>query len=191
MNRIVEYCHKIKYSKKIITMGDNDDGWEYPVGHIYQPVMVEFMSFLHGAEEYEPNTVFTREQLLEITPVDIKRFLCMKAYNDPDPRIDNGARPTNGRSDSLYYTKKALSKYMPHRTAHWINGQGNPTKSDLVNDMIKQVKKFEVRGEGTESNAKRPLKQAEFRKTLQLFKHNDNDWNHRMRYPMMAFGSTI
>jgi hypothetical protein len=43
---------------------DDNDGWQYPVGHIYQPVMVEFMSFLHGAVEYKPDTVFTREQLL-------------------------------------------------------------------------------------------------------------------------------
>jgi Transcriptional activator of glycolytic enzymes len=165
---------------------DNEDGWIYPIGHIYQPVIVEFMSFFHGCVEYEPDTVFTREQLLEIRPTDVKRFLCLKAYDDPDPRIENGARPTNGRSDSLYYIKKALSKYMPYRNANWINGQGNPTKSVVVNDMIKQVKKFEVRGEGAESNAKRPLKQAEFRKTIQLFKSEDNDWNHKWRYPMMA-----
>jgi hypothetical protein len=167
-------------------MASEDDGWVYPVGHIYQPIMVEFMCFLHGGEEYEPDAVFTRQQLLEIKPLDIKRFLCMKAYDDPDPNIDNGARPTNGRSDSLYYIKKALSKYMPHRTANWVNGQGNPTKSALVNDTIKQVKKFEVRGEGAASNAKRPLKQSEFRKTIQLFKAGDNDWNHKFRYPMMA-----
>jgi Transcriptional activator of glycolytic enzymes len=163
-----------------------DDGWTYPIGHTYQPVMVEFMSFLHGAEEYPDDAVFTRDQLLEIKPVDVKRYLCMKAYNDPDPDINNGARPTNGRSDSLYYAKKALSKYMPYRTANWVNGQGNPTKSDLVNDMIKQVKKFEVRGEGAASNAKRPLKQSEFRKTLQLFRGGELDWNHKFRYPMMA-----
>ena len=110
----------------------------------------------------------------------------MKAYDDPDPNINNGARPVHGRSDSLYYAKKALSKFMPYRNANWVNGQGNPTKSNLVNDMIKQVKKFEVRGEGGASNAKRPLKQAEFRMTLSLFRRDDNDWNHRIRYPMMA-----
>ena len=167
-------------------MADNDDGWTYPRGHIYQPVMVEFMSFFHGAEEYDADHVFTRAQLQEIRPVDVKRYLCMKAYNDPDPDINNGARPIHGRSDSLYYLKKALSKFMPHRTANWVNNQGNPTKSDIVNDMIKQVKKFEVRGEGAPSNAKRALKQVEFRKTITLFRAEDNDWNHKWRYPMMA-----
>jgi hypothetical protein len=177
---------KSKQSKDMANNNNEyDDGWEYPVGHTYLCVMVEFMSFLHGAEEYPDNAVFTREQLLAITPVDVKQYLCMKAYNDPDPIIANGARPTNGRSDSLYYIKKALSKYMPYRTANWINGQGNPTKSPLVNDMIKEVKKFEVRGEGSKSNAKRPLKQSEFRKTLSLFR-GANDWNHKYRYPMMA-----
>jgi hypothetical protein len=79
------------------------------------------------------------------------------------------ARPTNGWSDSLYYAKKALSKYIPNKNANWVNGQGNPTKSVLVNEMVKQVKKFEVCGEGSASNAKRPLKQSEFRKTFALF----------------------
>ena len=110
----------------------------------------------------------------------------MKVYNDPDPNINNGDRPTFGRSESIAYAKKALSKFMPHRTANWVNGQGNPTRSDVVNEMIKQVKKFEVRGEGAPSNAKRPLKQIEFRKSIMLFRAENNDWNHRWRYPMMA-----
>ena len=163
----------------------DEDGWMYPIGHIYQPVMVEFMSFFHGAEEYEPDTIFTKQQLLEIRPNDIKRFLCMKAYNDPDPDTSRGARPVHGRSDSLYYDKKALSYFMPYRNAAWVQGRGNPTKSQAVNDMIKEVKKFEVRGEGAPSNAKRPLRQSEFRKTLDLFRAQP-DWNCQMRYPMMA-----
>ena len=164
---------------------DEDDGWVYPVGHTYQPYMVEFMCFFHGGVEYAADTVFERERLLEIRPNDIKRYLTMKAYKDPHPNIVGGARPIHARSDSLYYMKKALSRYMPYRTANWVNGQGNPTKSDIVNDMIKEVKKFEVRGEGAPSNAKRPLKQSEFRKTLSLFRAQ-GDWNHRWRYPMMC-----
>ena len=116
----------------------DEDGWMYPIGHIYQPVMVEFMSFFHGAEEYEPDTIFTKQQLLEIRPNDIKRFLCMKAYNDPDPDTSRGARPVHGRSDSLYYDKKALSYFMPYRNAAWVQGRGNPTKSQAVNDMHDQ-----------------------------------------------------
>jgi hypothetical protein len=58
----------------------DSDGWVYLAGHIYQLVMVEFMSFFHGAVEYPDVAVFTREQLLEITPIDVKRYPCMKAY---------------------------------------------------------------------------------------------------------------
>jgi hypothetical protein len=71
----------------------DDDGWTYPPGHIYQAVMVEFMSFFHGGFEYEPDVTFTKEELLEIRPNDIVQFLCMKAYNDPDPNIACGDRP--------------------------------------------------------------------------------------------------
>ena len=81
---------KLKSKLPSPTMAD-EEGWVYPVGHIYQPVMVEFMSFLHGAVEYDDDQVFTREQLLEIKPIDVKRYLCMKAYEDPDPNIHNGA----------------------------------------------------------------------------------------------------
>ena len=98
-------------------MADNDDGWVYPRGHTYQPVMAEFMSLLHGAEEYDNGTVFTREQLLEIRPTDVKRFLCMKAYGDPDPNIEGGSRPKEGRSDSLYYLHQE-SIIQVHATSH-------------------------------------------------------------------------
>jgi hypothetical protein len=162
---------------------DDDDGWTYETGHIYQPVMVEFMTFFDNAEEYPEDATFTKEQLLTIRPNDIKRYLCMKAYGDPDPPDD--ARPSEGRSDSLYYCKKALSYYMPYKNASWVNGRGNPTKSQVVNDMIKKVKKFEVRGQGKKSNAKRPLRQGEFIKTLHLFRAQ-TDWAHRRKYPMMA-----
>ena len=167
-------------------MADDDgEGWHYPVGHTYQPVMVEFMSFFHGAYEYEPDATFTKEQLLEIRPNDIKRFLMMKAYDDPDADPNRGARPTNYRSDSLYYDKKALSFFMPYKNAAWVQGRGNPTKSQAVNDMIKEVKKFEVRGQGAPSNAKQPLRQNEFCKTLELFRRQ-GDWNHTQKYPAMA-----
>ena len=110
-NEIVESSHKLRKNVSILTMANDDDGWVYPQGHTYQPVIAEFMSFLHGAEPYDNDTVFTRTQLLEIRPIDVKRYLCMKAYRDPDPNIDGGARPTKGRSgDSLYYNKKAISK---------------------------------------------------------------------------------
>jgi hypothetical protein len=193
IHTLVNRDHKFRATKlclkAINTMAnvDDDDGWIYPIGHIYQPVMVEFMSFFHGAEDYEEEATFTREQMLEIRPNDVKRYLCMKAYNDPDPDTSgpNGARPIHARAESLYYSKKALSLFMPYKNAPWVNGRGNPTRSEPVNAMIKEVKKFEVRGQGAPSNAKRPLKLTKFWKNQELLRKED-DWNHKMKYPMMC-----
>ena len=61
------------------------------------------------------------------------------------------------------------SYFMPNRQ-HWVVGAdvGNPTKSEPVNQVINNVKKAEVRKQGRASNAKRDMKKAEFRKTIQL-----------------------
>lgn len=146
--------------------------------------MSKLMSMSHGGEECDRGSVFTREQLEAITPVDVKRCVCMKAHNDPDPNLQRD-RPTNGRSDSLCFAKKATSFCMLHRTVPWCQGPSNPAKSALVNDMTKQVKKFEVRGEGAKSNAKRPLKQVKFWKTIATFRAQE-DFNHKWKCPMMV-----
>ena len=60
-----------------LTMEDNGDGWSYPHKPQYQSTMVEFMTFFHGVE-YARDATFTREDLLEITPLDIKRFFFLE-----------------------------------------------------------------------------------------------------------------
>jgi hypothetical protein len=57
-----------------------DDRWQYPRNTSYQPVMVDLMSFIHGGVEYAANSTFTREELLELGPLDIKRWLSNKAF---------------------------------------------------------------------------------------------------------------
>ena len=54
---------------------------------------------------------------------------------------------------------------MPNKIMQWneLTSFGNPTRSQAVNEMIKLVRKFEVRGQGAESKARRPLREAEFR----------------------------
>ena len=77
---------------------------------------------------------------MEIKPVDVKRFLCMKAHNNPDPDINRGAGPTNGRSQSLEFAKKAISHCMPHKGVPWCSGQDNPTKFTLADECAKVAK---------------------------------------------------
>ena len=146
------------------------------------------MEFVHGnSAEYGRDTVFTRAQLLAVKPNDIKRFMGLLAYDDPDYIIEPPAshRPIHCRSSNLEGYKKAISHYMPHRTVPWVNNQGNPTRSTPVNDIINEVKKFEVRGEGCPPNAKRPLRENEFRKSQELLKAQPN-WECKYRYPMVG-----
>ncbi len=84
----------------------NDDGWEYPTHASYQAFMVDLMEFFHGGMEYPSESVFTREELLELGPLDIKRWLANKAYGDPDYNIHKGDRPIFCRSSTIEFAKK-------------------------------------------------------------------------------------
>ncbi|EJK52776.1 hypothetical protein THAOC_27919 [Thalassiosira oceanica] len=133
-----------------------DPTWSMPRNKKYEPRLRELMQYVHRCEEpYEKGTTFTREQLLELKPEHIEGWLKMKAYGTDCPDIENGDRPIHARSSSLENSKKSVSFFMPNKYPQWCNGQGNPTKSSLLAEMIKDVKLFEVRGEGSESKAKR------------------------------------
>ena len=62
---------------------------------------------------------------------------------------------------------------------------GNPTRSVEVNNLIKKVKKEEVRKQGKPSNAKRPLEQREFRSILRILEQK-NDFSCKYRMTTMA-----
>ena len=111
-----------------------------------------------GEEEYEKGTVFSQAQLLEIKPRDIVRYMCLQAYKTADPSAED--KPIHARSTGLEVIKKAISSFMPNKNVKWnVESQtGNPTMSVAVNDLIKKIKKAEVRKQGKKSNAKRDLK---------------------------------
>jgi hypothetical protein len=75
---------------------------------------------------------------------------------------------------------------MPNRIACWdaIHNSGNPTKSKEVNQLIKFVKKKEVRKQGKAPCTKRALTQEEFRDILIFFKEKNN-FQFRYRYYSM------
>ena len=72
--------------------------------------------------------------------------------------------PTCGRSNTLAFHKKALSYFMPNKHLGWntVSLSGNPTRSPEVNNLIKQVRCHEVRGEGVSLQARRALTLPEF-----------------------------
>ena len=115
-----------------------------PAHKDYHSYLGELMSFIDGAQ-YERDQLFTPEDLIHIMPEQVKRWMCMKVYGTPDPA--ETARPVYGRSSSLEFYKKAISHYMPLRLQPWnpIRAEGNPTRSTDVNNLIKKVKKAEVR----------------------------------------------
>ena len=99
---------------------------------------------------YSKCHVFSKEELIVLTPDDVYYWLANTAYGTPNPRkgVDH---PTEGRSTLLEYNKKLSHFFIPYKHLGWneLSEVGNPIKSgsDLV--LIKAVKKSEVRGEGT------------------------------------------
>jgi len=155
------------------------------------PYICRFMEFQCGfSVEFDSRgraTTFTRQELLDIRPNDIQRFMAFMAYGDPDHNIHPPVnhRPIFCRSSTLEATKRALSYYMPHRHVPWCNNQGNPTRSAPLNDLIKEVKKFEVRGEGSPSKAKRAVRPNEFAHALRILRSLPS-FDCKYKYPMVC-----
>ena len=67
------------------------------------------MSYKDGVVYDPATTEFTQEQLLQITPSHLKRWMCFVAYGTPDPGF--GDYPRRGRSSAIENSKKAISFY--------------------------------------------------------------------------------
>jgi hypothetical protein len=144
------------------------------------------MAFIDGADQAYPQTIeFSEEQLLTISPSHISQWMKQTAYGTPTPGpIDN---PTHCRSSVLEQAKKSISWFMPNKHMSWDvrSNSGNPTKSVPVNDVIKDVKKAEVRKLGKPSQAKRDMKRSEFSKTLRILERAENNYELQAKVPTM------
>lgn len=150
----------------------------------YQSYIVGMMSHLHGGLAYERTTVFSIEVLGAVYPKVVKRWMCYKTFGVEEPTAAD--QPKYWRANTLEVAKKAILWYMPNKIAAWdsINNVGNPTKSKEVNELIKYVKKKEVRRTGKASCTKRALTQHEFRLILSVFFERGN-FQYRYRYCTM------
>jgi hypothetical protein len=65
---------------------------------------------------------------------------------------------------------------MPNKLTAWnaISGQGNPTRSIEVNELIKKVKKKEVRKQGAPSKTRRSMTIPEFVETETVLMDHDD-----------------
>jgi hypothetical protein len=140
------------------------------------------MAFLHNTTYInKPTTTFSAAELLAITPEDVERYMVHRVYRD-------SSTPEKAylRSSTLEVIKKAISWYMPNNNADWNEAtrSGNPTLSKVVNDVLKNVKRQEVRRQGKPSVAKRAFTMAEFRLAIKLFERR-NEFVYRYRYTTM------
>ena len=125
----------------------------------YHQYLVNFMGH-RNSTTYPSDKIFTKVELLQIIPREIYKWMCLKAYGKEDPGQEDN--PTECRCSTLEYSKKALSYFMPNKNACWMvsaddpeKGMGNPTKSPLVNGLIKAVMSKETKGLGKDSKADR------------------------------------
>lgn len=137
----------------------------------------KFMGFM-GYESTRPS--YTTEELIGITPSDIQRYLNKLAYNKETPGSED--RPVHCRANTLAFVKRSLSGYMPRRLVPWdpISKQGNPTRSEEVNNVIKAVKKSEVRHEGVLTSATRPIEYEELISLLKILRTDRNPEKRHM-----------
>ena len=126
-------------------------------------------------EPYDVAYNFTEDELISIRPEDVASYMNLQTYGTSAPDITD--RPTHCRSTNLEFIKKSISYFSPNRNASWNveHKSGNPTRSVVVNNVIKGVRLFEVRKEGLPSSAKRDMKRAEFELTMHIFETGGND----------------
>jgi hypothetical protein len=133
----------------------------------YNRVLCCFIEFLTGMV-YDPDHKFEVEDILEITADDLLCYFNLRAYGTPEP-LDTDL-PTHCRSTTLAFYKKAISSFIPNRHHAYDvrTQQGHPTKAPVINDLIKRIKKHEVRAEGVPSQARRDLTLLQFREVTAI-----------------------
>ena len=121
-----------------------------------------------------------------MTATDVERYLRKKAFG-VEESVSIEERPTLCRSYTLEVYKKVISFFIPNRIPTWdpVTKIGNPTKSVDVNQLIKAVRKHEVRTEGAKSRVKRDLTKQEFLKAINLFTRRNNFANRYRNTCMM------
>jgi len=150
----------------------------------YKAYLRELMAYFHGHGPYPIGHEFTDAELLALRPDDIYKWMAYKVYHNEEPGPDD--RPLFGRASSLAYYKKAISFFMPNRNMAWnaATNQGNPCRSTQVNDLIRAVKKKQVRGLGKESQADRPFEKEEFEQQISILQ-SFADLKRKYMYPAM------
>jgi hypothetical protein len=168
---------------EVIEEAHGDDDWIYQSNKKYQAYIVKCMSFTLN-QPFAKEHHFSKQQLLDLKPVHIRRWLNQLACHTPTPGPDE--RPLYYRSGSLKKAKGGVSFFHPNKHVPWVEPHGgNPTQHRSITALIQKVLKFEVRGIGKKANDKRPYTREEFRKKIHVFRQQEC-WNHHSKYLTMT-----
>ena len=149
----------------------------------YKAILKRVFNHLDNTE-YSDDHVFPPERIAQLTPEDLMRFFNTEIFETETP-TDN-ARPLK-RASTLAFWKKALSFFMTNKLMVWneIARVGNPTRSVKVNDLVKRLKKAEVRKQGAPSKARRSLTNLEFRKIMRIARERGKNRNWKYGIPAL------
>ena len=152
----------------------------------YHSTLLKLIGYLDGVE-HPKGTEIPSERLAQLTPADLMRWFNKITFDTENPSDD--AKPTV-RSTSLEFKKKALSYFMPNRLMVWneLSNVGNPTRCTQLNELIKRVKKQEVRKQGVPSRARRALTHEEFKSTQEALRTYQRDPLHDTMNPIWNYG---
>lgn len=153
--------------------------------YTYYRYLNSLMQHKNGVN-YRRDRTFSLVEIRSITPDHIYRWMALKAYGIENPTPEDN--PTECRSSSMEYFKKAISYFM-ESTQAWNNetNSGNPTRSRKINRLIAAVKKKETRGLGKESSTDRAFTLQEFEQIVDLIaSHGRADERRRYR-AMLVF----
>ena len=144
--------------------------WTFPTQNSgYLNNFLEFMSFVDNKTYTREDTAqFTKEKLLSIKPKHVLAFLTHKAFGTTKRKQED--RPVHARSNHIKNMKMKISYFMPNGSP-WVDlpdgkCHGNPTRHKSINQLIGDIVKFEIRGEGSEARDVRDMTLPEFQKEL-------------------------
>jgi hypothetical protein len=151
----------------------------------YKAIHVKFLSFLDGTKhprDYEA----TDERFLKIQDTYVVRFMNWEAYHEEAPDVD--VRPTYCCGSNLLSHKRDISHFMPRQLMTWdsVNNMGNPTRSLKVLKAINDVKKFEVRRQGTPTQVRRPIEYEEFLNVLDIVRDPKEEEDDLKRFRLAS-----
>ena len=145
----------------------------------YIKIMAKFLVHRGTTRYYSEadikNGLIADDELVQITPEEVTQFLSEKSYGHRDPGPTDF--PTFCRANTLVVYKKAISWFHPRQSQPWddVGRAGNPTRSTMVNAVVKKVQKYEVRKQGADSQCRRPIEYQEYIQILELLKKAVHD----------------